>query len=78
MTTPAQQQAVERIKAAETVFLGALVAVLGDEALIKEGNGVDGRWMAIARTHVEEGTMAAVRAVTKPETVEFPAPAPRR
>ena len=25
------------------------------------------RWMAIAKTHIEQGFMAAVRAVTKPE-----------
>jgi hypothetical protein len=27
----------------------------------------DLRWLAIARTHLQEGTMAAVRAVAKPE-----------
>jgi hypothetical protein len=28
---------------------------------------VDQRWLAIARTHFQEGLMAAVRAVTKPD-----------
>lgn len=29
-------------------------------------NGADGRWAAVAKTHFQEGLMAAVRAVTKP------------
>lgn len=32
---------------------------------------MDKRWSSIARTHFEEGFMAACRAVAKPETVEF-------
>jgi hypothetical protein len=29
-------------------------------------DGVDRRWLAVARTHVEEGCSAAVRAVARP------------
>jgi hypothetical protein len=29
------------------------------------------RWASIARTHFEQGFMAACRAITKPETIEF-------
>lgn len=70
--TPAQVERIEIIKKAETAFLQTLVAVLQDAE-----TAADPRWVAIARTHVEEGAMAAVRAVTKPDAVEFPAP-PRR
>ena len=31
-----------------------------------ESENVDKRWLAIARTHFQEGLMAAVRSVTKP------------
>lgn len=34
--------------------------------------GVDQRWYAIARTHIEEGFMALNRAVFKPERVSLP------
>lgn len=27
----------------------------------------DGRWLAIGKTHIEQGFMAAIRAVAKPE-----------
>lgn len=30
--------------------------------------GVDGRWVAIARTQLQQGFMAAVRAVARPES----------
>lgn len=29
-------------------------------------DGVDRRWLAVARTHIEEGCSAAVRAVARP------------
>lgn len=28
----------------------------------------DGRWLAIAKTHLQQGYMAAIRAIAKPET----------
>lgn len=36
---------------------------------IKEGHYADGRWMALAKTHLQEGFMAFVRAVAQPEDV---------
>lgn len=36
---------------------------------IGEGDEVDRRWMALAKTHLQEGFMAFVRAVAKPEDV---------
>lgn len=33
--------------------------------------GMDKRWLAIARTNLELGFMAAVRSIAQPETVEF-------
>lgn len=34
---------------------------------ISELPGVDARWLAIARTHLQEGFMCAVRSIAKPE-----------
>ena len=34
---------------------------------IAQTQQVEGRWMAIARTHIEQGFMAAGRAVARPE-----------
>ena len=35
---------------------------------VEELHGVDKRWLAIANTHLQQGFMAAVRSVAKPET----------
>lgn len=53
--------AVNRIKA-EGERLERLLDDIG------QINGVDGRWLAIAKTNLQQGFMAAVRAITKPET----------
>lgn len=39
------------------------------EGVLKEAelSNVDKRWLAIARTHFQEGLMAGVRSVTKPD-----------
>lgn len=34
--------------------------------------GIDGRWLAIGRTHIEQGFMAMNRAVFKPQRVQLP------
>lgn len=31
----------------------------------------DKRWLSIARTHIEEASMAARKAVSRPDTIEF-------
>jgi hypothetical protein len=42
-----------------------LCSMLGDLAV--DELKADKRWLAIARTHFQEGLMATVRAITKPE-----------
>lgn len=49
------------VKALERQFAD-LWKYLGDQ------EGVDRRWLAVARTHIEEGCSAAVRAVARPES----------
>lgn len=44
---------------------GERIKALLDE-MDTPANNVDKRWLAIARTHFQEGLMASVRAVTKP------------
>jgi len=51
--------AMNAVKAAEASFAG-LWRELGTI------DGVDRRWLAVARTHIEEGCSAAVRAVARP------------
>lgn len=45
----------------------AIVGQLWQE--ISDDSDVDKRWLAIAKTHFQEGFMAFVRAVTQPEDV---------
>ncbi len=51
--------------------MNAVKAVERDFALVWKtlGSvpGVDRRWLAVARTHIEEGCSAAVRAVARPD-----------
>lgn len=35
---------------------------------LRVADGVDQRWVAIAETHLQQGIMAAVRAVAKPDS----------
>ena len=42
------------------------------DALASTGGAVDGRWLAIAKTHFEEGFMALNRAVFKPKRIDLP------
>jgi hypothetical protein len=37
--------------------------------MVSNTSGLDYRWLAIAKTHFQEGFTALVRAVTKPEDV---------
>jgi hypothetical protein len=57
---PSAVGAVNRNKAAEERVLRIL-----DE--LKSDPNVDGRWLAIGRTHIEQGFMAVNRAIFKPE-----------
>lgn len=38
---------------------------------LKARPGIDGRWLAIGRTHIEQGFMAVNRAVFQPGRVEL-------
>lgn len=35
---------------------------------LRNTDGIDQRWVSIAETHLQQGVMAAVRAVAKPES----------
>lgn len=59
--TQAEIALMNRIKAAETE-LGTLWTD------VSRHGGLDMRWFDIARTHFEEGFMAMVRAVARPES----------
>jgi hypothetical protein len=39
---------------------------------IRDCEGVDGRWVSIAKTHIEQGFMALNRAIFKPERIKLP------
>jgi hypothetical protein len=54
-----EQEKVRKIR-----MVGAAMQALLDDI---DGDGMDKRWLAIARTHFQEGLMAAVRSVAKPE-----------
>lgn len=55
-----EKAAIARFKAGEV-----MLAEMLDEAA--EELDADPRWLAIARTHFEQGTMALIRAVAKPQ-----------
>lgn len=57
--TPEQIDLINKLKTLEIEAIGTLGGVA---ALIKN----DARWMSIAKTHIQQGFMAAVRAVARP------------
>lgn len=57
---------INRLKAAEHDSLEAL-----NEAFERLGiDSLDMRWLAIARSHLEQGWMAACRAIARPESLD--------
>ncbi len=62
--TDLQKHDVNTIKEYEANFLECLKGLW-------DCTGNDKRWLSIARTHIEEASMAACRAITQPDTVEF-------
>lgn len=54
-------QRVNELKATEFLLLERL------ETIKTDFPDYDGRWLAIARTHIEQGFMAAIRSITRPE-----------
>lgn len=59
---------VNKLKVLEERFLRELDAMmtLSDP---HEGYTYDGRWISIAKTHIQQGTMAAARAVFQPQRI---------
>ncbi|HUD65624.1 MAG TPA: hypothetical protein VMQ17_13635 [Candidatus Sulfotelmatobacter sp.] len=57
--TPNQVGKIQGLRDVGSELEGAIKALQVDE-------DCDQRWVSIARTHFQEGLMAAVRAVTKP------------
>lgn len=47
-------------------------AVLRGFDVLEKSPEVDKRWMALARTHIQQGYMAAVRAVMQPTRIKLP------
>ena len=62
--TVEEKEAINMIKTAEVVLLHLVKQLFATSTN-------DKRWLSIARTHFEEGFMAAVRGVAQPDTVDF-------
>lgn len=61
--------AVNKLKVLEEKFLRELDTLT---IHLQNGNAPDQHWLSIARTHIQEGTMAAARAIFKPTRLEGP------
>ena len=58
------EEEVKRVNAVK-----AMACDVGSMIDVMQGTpGIDQRWVSIARTHLQEGFMAAVRAITMPRT----------
>lgn len=55
-----QKSALTRIREAEKAYLEVAVS-------ISNNLKVNPRWFAICKTHIQEGTMAAIRAISQPD-----------
>lgn len=64
----AQKGLINSLKARELDLLDLLKSMQVDEGVAFT---VDKRWLSIARTHLEQAFMAAVRSIAQPETIEF-------
>jgi hypothetical protein len=62
--TEAQIQYMNKLKTLERDLLLELKGL----SLLTQ---MDKRWTSVARTHIEQGFMAANRAIAQPDTVEF-------
>lgn len=50
------------------ISIGRLVATMEESARFNNAfSGCDQRWVAIGRTHLQQGVMALTRAIAKPE-----------
>jgi len=59
--TPKQIEAINLLKEAEIECVALINVYLNTNEI-----DIDKRWMAIAKTHIQQGFMAAVRAVARP------------
>jgi hypothetical protein len=60
--SPEQVGAINMFKQKEADICEALDYYLQDDQAL----GVDKRWLSIAKTHIQQGFMAAVRAIARP------------
>lgn len=56
--SPAQIETINHLKTQEIEIVGFFNALINDN--------VDKRWTSVAKTHIQQGFMAAVRAVARP------------
>jgi hypothetical protein len=63
--TPEETKVLDELKVMEQDFLTYLKGIW--HSTIQ----ADKRWLSIARTHIEEASMAARKAVSRPNTVDF-------
>ncbi len=54
-----QRLAMNKVRAIEKEYLDTVTS-------ISSNLQVDARWLAICKTHIEEGTMAMIRGITRP------------
>jgi hypothetical protein len=48
--------------------LGGLIDEMSEISVQQVDNQLDGRWISIGQTHLQQGIMALVRAVARPES----------
>jgi hypothetical protein len=58
---------INELKEIETDILGKINYMGTCGHLDKRFENIDKRWLAIGKTHIEEGFMAIVRSIAKPE-----------
>ena len=64
---PLEKHEINKIKKMEQCLLKEINNIAEDN-LVK----IDGRWLAIGRTSIEQGFMAIIRAIAEPDTVRMP------
>jgi hypothetical protein len=66
---PQTQQAVNRVNNSKEIE--EMVLKFLDELAKAGPTDIDGRWLAIGRTHIEQGFMAVNRSVFRPERAKL-------
>lgn len=65
---PDEERELRNIISLNAQSLGALMGRLESMVGVAEENPIDGRWVAIGKTHLQQGLMALRRAVERPDT----------